>query len=131
MSLCHFASTYFCQSLVNKFGRQHQVETFTGITAGDQERSTYPKELELLKEIAPHISRVAVLLDSSISSNTVGLERLRPAASALGVSLNALEVRIDEDLQPALDAAHSWSADGLITFGGPAPLATMVLQIVE
>jgi putative ABC transport system substrate-binding protein len=109
----------------------HPGGNLTGMTSGDQERSTYPKELELLVEIAPHTSRVAVLLDSSIPTNSVGLEQLRPAASALGVSLNPLEVHADEDVAPALDAARSWSADGLITFGGPAPLATMVPQIVD
>ena len=74
---------------------------------------------------------MAVLLDSSISTNAIGLEQLRPAASTLGVSLNPLEVRANDDLAPALSAAASWPADALMVFGGPAPLATMVPQIVD
>jgi putative ABC transport system substrate-binding protein len=45
------------------------------------------KQLQFLKEIAPQVSRVALLLDSSIPANAVGLDQLRPAASTLGVSL--------------------------------------------
>jgi putative ABC transport system substrate-binding protein len=109
----------------------HPGGKLTGVSSGNQDRSLYTKQLEFLKEIAPQISRVALLLDSSISTNAIGLDQLRPAASTLGVSLDPLEVHTDEDLAPALSAAGSWSANALIIFGGPAPLATMVPQIVD
>lgn len=109
----------------------HPGGNLTGVGSGSQDTTLYIKQLEFLKEIAPQISRVAVLLDSSISTNAIGLDQLRPAASTLGVSLDPLEVRTNDDLAPALNAASSWSANAMMAFGGPAPLATLVPQIID
>jgi ABC-type uncharacterized transport system substrate-binding protein len=109
----------------------HPGGNLTGVSSGVQDAALYIKQLEFLKEIAPQISRVAILLDSSITLNATALDQLRPAASRLGVNLDPLEVHTDDDLTAALNGASSWSANALIIFGGAAPLATLVPQIVD
>ncbi|MBI4607388.1 MAG: ABC transporter substrate-binding protein [Candidatus Rokubacteria bacterium] len=64
------------------------------------------KRLQLLKEVVPKVSRVAVLWDP----NGPGLGRnpfrdLEVAAQALGVELQSLEVRADDELEQAFQAA--------------------------
>ncbi len=69
------------------------------------------KRWQLLKEVAPRISRVAVLWESAI-----GPALLKPeedAAKALGVRLEVLELRSPDDLDQAFAAAAKARADGL------------------
>jgi putative ABC transport system substrate-binding protein len=83
------------------------------------------KQLEILKDIVPRLSRVAVLGDSAVSAAL--LRELRVAARSLAVHIQALEVRSANDLKGALEAASAGYADGVIIFGDPLLLASRTL----
>jgi putative tryptophan/tyrosine transport system substrate-binding protein len=61
------------------------------------------KRLELLKEVIPQLSRVAVLWTPSTPESTTW-RRTEVAAQSLGVQLQAAEVRERDDLEPAFTA---------------------------
>ena len=76
-----------------------------------------PKRLELLKEMAPSASRIAVLWNPDSASNVRQLRDLQAAASTLGVSLLPLAVKKPEDLERAFAAMRRESPDALNIFG--------------
>jgi putative ABC transport system substrate-binding protein len=89
----------------------------TGITNGGSQ--LVGKRLQLLKEAAPSISRVAIFWDAA----TLGrfpAEAWGRDAEAVGVQLHSREVRSIEDFDAAFDKAAQAGADALI--GGPGPL---------
>jgi ABC-type uncharacterized transport system substrate-binding protein len=63
----------------------------TGMSSSAKE--IIAKELELLKEIAPRISRVAVLWNSNSTFNVRSLKDLEAAARTLRVRLQPIDVR--------------------------------------
>jgi ABC-type uncharacterized transport system substrate-binding protein len=76
------------------------------------------KWLELLKELLPQVSRVAVLFDTtSPSSAAQQLKASEAAASTLGLRLHTLKVRDPDDLGAAFAEAQRGRAEGLIVFG--------------
>jgi putative tryptophan/tyrosine transport system substrate-binding protein len=85
----------------------------TGLTRFTRELSG--KRLELLKEAVPKISRVGVLDDASTDIGT-SFQDFEPAARALNIQLQSLEVRgPNPDLAGAFQAAVKGRVDGLIT----------------
>ena len=75
------------------------------------------KTLELLKEIVPKISRVAVLSDPSHSRSQ--LSSLREAARPLGIQLQVLEVRREGDIESAFQAAKGRRAGAIHILASP------------
>jgi len=72
------------------------------------------KRLELLKEIVPKLSRVAVF-GSSTSPNTAGsLREVELAAGALKVKLQYLDVLSAKDIETAFRAASKGRADAVL-----------------
>ncbi|MBI2367940.1 MAG: ABC transporter substrate-binding protein [Deltaproteobacteria bacterium] len=74
------------------------------------------KRLELLKEIVPQLSRVAVLGDPNSPAYGPQLNELKLAARALGLQLQPAEVRGPGDLESAFSAmirAHAGALMGL------------------
>ncbi len=74
------------------------------------------KRLELLKEIVPQLSRVAVLGDPNSPAYGPQLNELKLAARALGLQLQPVEVRGPGDLENAFSAmikAHAGAFMGL------------------
>ena len=74
------------------------------------------KWMELLKEILPRVSRVAVLYDPT-SSAAAQLKASEAAARSLDVHLQTLKVRRPDELGAALAEAQRDRAEGLIVFG--------------
>jgi putative tryptophan/tyrosine transport system substrate-binding protein len=72
------------------------------------------KNLQLLKEAFPGVTRVAILSNPDNPVWTHALKRLQEAAPALGVKLQPLAVRDSGDLKMAFDAAIRERADGLL-----------------
>jgi len=72
------------------------------------------KRLELLKEIVPKLSRVAVLGSSSSPGNADTLRELELAAQALKVKLQYLDVANPNDIEIAFRAAGKERADAVI-----------------
>jgi putative ABC transport system substrate-binding protein len=81
----------------------------TGFTFLQDELAS--KRLELLKEVAPLISRVAFLSNPDHPDNE--LQIARRAATELGVHLQPIEMRGKGDLDAALEAARHGSVDAL------------------
>jgi putative tryptophan/tyrosine transport system substrate-binding protein len=71
------------------------------------------KRLELLKEVIPGISRVAVLWNPTNPGHKISLEEAQIAAKALGLQLQSLEVRGPEDFEGAFRAATKQHAGAL------------------
>jgi len=75
------------------------------------------KQLELLKEAVPSVSRVAVLWDSFSRGH---LKKLEDAARLLNIELLLVESKAPEELAPAFKAATSGGARALVVLFSPA-----------
>src|SRR5215475_1036525 len=69
------------------------------------------KWLELLKEIAPHVTRAAVIRDPAIAAGLGSLGAIQSVAPSLGVELRPLGVRDAGEIERAI-AAFARSPDG-------------------
>jgi putative ABC transport system substrate-binding protein len=76
------------------------------------------KWLELLKQIAPHVTRVAVLRDSTNAGQIAQFGAIQAVASSFGVELSAIENSDAEEAERGLTAFARGSNDGLIVTGG-------------
>ncbi len=76
------------------------------------------KQLELLKEIVPRLSRVAVLGTSTQPGNAQSLRETELAARAFGVKLQYLDVLSSKDIETAFRAASKGRADVVLVLGG-------------
>ena len=76
------------------------------------------KNLELLKEIVPRISRVAVLWEPDQPVGAFFLRQTEVAAKSLRVQLQPLEVRDPNDLETAFASVTRRRAQGLIVLPG-------------
>jgi putative tryptophan/tyrosine transport system substrate-binding protein len=72
------------------------------------------KQLELLKEAFPKVTRVAVLWDPANTANARLLAEMKVAAHGLRISLQPLEVNGPDDFQPAFSAMRKQHASALI-----------------
>jgi len=72
------------------------------------------KQLELVKEIIPKLSRVAVIGNSNEPANPKTLKEIELAAGAFRVQLQSLDVRDSKDIETAFRAATKAHADALI-----------------
>ena len=92
----------------------------TGLTSISAELGG--KRLELLKEVAPKASRVAVLYNPADPSNVLVLKELQKSAPALGLTLQPLEVRGPGGFEGAFVAMTRQRAHAL--FGAAGILTT-------
>jgi len=72
------------------------------------------KQLALLKEIAPGLSRVAVIANSTQSATAQSLKEAERAAAKLRVRLQPLDLRNPQDVETVLEAAREGRAQGLL-----------------
>jgi len=75
------------------------------------------KWLELLKEIAPGITRVAVLRDPTVPFASGELGAIQAAAPSLRVEVSALAIREGSDIEPGITGFARGSSGGLIVLG--------------
>ena len=68
------------------------------------------KRLELLKEIVPKLSRVAVLIGQAEQMNAALMKELEVSAQALGLRLQILALREAKDIEPAFQTASKGRA---------------------
>jgi len=78
----------------------------------------YAKCLQLVREMAPKVTRVAVFRDPAMA--TGGLRAMEAAARALGIQLQVLEVRVADDVDSAFLAARKARAEALIVVQSPS-----------
>ena len=86
------------------------------------------KWLELLKEIAPRVTRAAVLRDSAIASGIGQFGAVQAVAPSLGVELSPVDVRDAGEIERAIIAFARAPNSGLIVTG--SPLATVHRELI-
>jgi len=77
------------------------------------------KQLELLKEVVPRLSRVAILGDSTIPGNVQALKEMESAAGALAVKILHLDIQTPKDLDSVFRAASKERADAVLVLTSP------------
>ena len=81
------------------------------------------KRLELLREVVPKLSRVAVFGNATVPGNAQMLKETELAAGAFGVKLQYVEMRISKELETAFRTANKSRADAiLLLVRGPVAL---------
>ncbi len=88
------------------------------------------KRLELLKEIVPRLSRVAIIGSSTEPSYAQVLKEIELAAGALKLKLQLLNVRDAKDIETAFQAARKERADAILLLTA-AVLNSHRAQVVE
>jgi putative tryptophan/tyrosine transport system substrate-binding protein len=88
------------------------------------------KRLEILREVIPKLSRVAVLGSSADPVYARTVKELELAAKAFGVKLQHLNVLDSKDVAAAFRAASNGRADALLTINSPILISNRA-QIVE
>lgn len=86
------------------------------------------KRLELLKEVAPRVSRLAVLWDSTSAFSALELRATQAGANALGFTLKPIDVKNAAELARAFTLLEKDRPDALTMFSGP--LTTGYRQLV-
>jgi putative ABC transport system substrate-binding protein len=100
----------------------------TGLSALSPEISG--KQLELLKEIVPKLSRVAVLGNASNPGSPQALREINLAADELRVQIQYLEVGAPKDIETAFGAASKERADAVLVLSATVLLSRRK-QIVD
>jgi putative ABC transport system substrate-binding protein len=77
------------------------------------------RQLQLLKEAVPSVSRVAVLFDTGQPDGGVERDRYLDAARSLGLDVAFVGARGAEELEAAFETAARDRADGLIAVNSP------------
>jgi putative tryptophan/tyrosine transport system substrate-binding protein len=80
------------------------------------------KRLELLKELLPRVSRVAVLWNAANPYPALVFKETQDAGQTLGIQVQSLEVRGPNDFDGAFEAARQQHPDALITIEDPLTL---------
>ena len=104
------------------------VGNLTGQTSAARELNQ--KCLQLLKELAPRASRVAVIL-SPDNPDLQSLDLIRPAAVQLGVTLVKIEARNVSDLPQAFAAVASSGADAIFMFDEAGKIQNVRLYMLR
>jgi putative ABC transport system substrate-binding protein len=89
----------------------------TGFTAG--EFSMGGKILEVLKEVVPQVSRVAVLLNLEQPPHVALWGAIEATAQSFGVRLTRADVQGPDDIERAIEAFAREPHGGLIVLSGP------------
>jgi putative ABC transport system substrate-binding protein len=76
------------------------------------------KQLELLKDVVPKLSRVAVFGTSTATTTALSLKEVEPAAGAFGVKLQNLDILDPKDIETAFRAAGEGRAGAILVLPG-------------
>ena len=112
----------FVASLARPGGNITGLATFAPELSG--------KRLELLKEVVPRLSRVAVLGTSTYPSNAEALRETELAAGAFGVKLQYLDVLSPKDIETTFRTASKGRADAVLVLQTPL-LVFQRTQVVD
>ena len=101
----------------------------TGLSIGVEGQFS-GKWLELLKESAPQVSRVAYLWNPANHGNALSWEAAQRLAPRLGLTLESVELRDPKDIREALAAISREHAEGMIV-DSDAVLGSVQAQILD
>ena len=94
------------------------------------EYSTSGKWPELLKEIAPRVTRAAVIRDPTLTSSVAQFAAIQGAAGSLGVELSPIDMRDAGEIERAVTAFARASNGGLlITPGGSSTRRSLIITL--
>ena len=96
----------------------HPGGNITGFT--NFEYAIAGKWMELLKEIAPRISRVAVMRESAVAAGPGQFAAIQAAAAPLGIDLRPIDPRDPSEIEYAIAAFAHEPNGGLIVTGSSA-----------
>jgi putative tryptophan/tyrosine transport system substrate-binding protein len=100
----------------------------TGFTVWE-EFGTSGKWLELLKEVAPHVTRVAVLRDPTVPAGIGQTGAIQSVAPSLDMQVSPVGVRDSGEIERSISAFAREANGGLIVLG--APLAIMQRDLIS
>jgi putative tryptophan/tyrosine transport system substrate-binding protein len=89
------------------------------------------KRLELLKEVIPGLSRVALLCNPSNPRSDLGMRETEVVAQSVGVQLHVAEVQDRDDLERAFAALKRERAEALITLRTPLIVNDLAKPIIH
>ena len=112
----------FVASLARPGGNITGLSTFVPELSG--------KRLEILREVVPKLSRVAVLGSSGATGYAQTLKEIEPVAKAFKMELQFLDVLHAKDMETAFRAASEGRAQGVLTLNS-AILGSQRAQIAE
>jgi putative ABC transport system substrate-binding protein len=101
--------------LVDSFNQPHG--NLTGVTSFLS--SLGPKQLELLRELVPHFSTVALLVNPSNQNSRIELSEIQTAANALGAVLQVLTASTENELDRAFTTMGRQRVDALVVKPDP------------
>jgi putative ABC transport system substrate-binding protein len=99
----------------------HPGGNITGSTSFSPELGA--KRLELLKEVVPNASRVALLWNATDPDKLGEFRAMEAAAGLLGLQVQSLEVRGPGDVETVLDAASRERADVFTALANPVTIS--------
>jgi putative ABC transport system substrate-binding protein len=74
------------------------------------------KRIQLLTEVVPHLSRIAVLRDADSQNTAIGFKEYETAGQVLNISVQPLEVRgLNPDVEGVIKSAVRGRANALVT----------------
>ena len=76
------------------------------------------KRIELVREVAPGLRRLAVMANISNPTDVLQIDEAKAAARTLGIDVMPLEIRRAEEITPAFDTLNG-RAQALYVFGDP------------
>jgi ABC-type uncharacterized transport system substrate-binding protein len=112
----------FVASLAKPGGNITGLATLSPETSG--------KQLALMKEIVPRLSRMAIIGNSTVPGDAVSLREAVLAAGSFEIYLRYLDVLDPKDLGAVFQAAAKGRADALLVLGNPI-LNAQRKQVVE
>jgi putative ABC transport system substrate-binding protein len=100
----------------------------TGLSSASPDYSG--KQLELLKEALPKLSRIAILWNAANPGTAIAFREMQDAVRVLKLPVQSLEVRRSEDLAPAFKNVPKRRGMGLVTLLDPLVVSQRA-RIVE
>ena len=94
------------------------------------EYSTSGKWLELLKEIAPRVTRAAIIRDPTLTSSVAQFAAIQSAAASLGVELSPIDMRNTGEIERSIAAFARAPNGGLIVpTGGSSTRRSLIVTL--
>jgi len=102
----------------------HPGGTTTGVAQMHPELTT--KQLEILQQLVPRVSRTAVLWNAANPAKVGDWRERRPSAHTLGIALQSSEVRRPTDLSGAFATIRKQRPDAMLILGDPLTVSSRV-----
>lgn len=81
------------------------------------------KQLQLLRELVPQASRIAVLINPTMSAHQRELQKLPASQRQLGIELIVVEASKPDQYEAAFETARARGAEAIHVWNGPLPFA--------